>query len=531
MDGLFDDASAIELEGDEPDGIAVGIDLGTTNSVVAAVANGKVTVITDASGRSLHPSVVAFLPNGQRLVGAAARARRVIDPNNTIFSAKRIIGQPFRTDEVQAALRHLPYQVVEGANQEPLIKTRAGEMSPIHVATTVLSYLRQLAAAQLGGEITHCVVTVPANFSEGQREATRRAAEAAGMQVLRILNEPTAAALAYGQKRQMHQRIAVFDLGGGTFDVTVLAVREDLYEVIATGGDPFLGGDDIDQAIASHLAQQFLQEHRVDLNTNPQARARLLMAAEQIKMKLSKQESVRGTLNEMAHGPGGVALGLKFEIDRSLINTLMTPIVENALDMTGTVLEFADIQPQHIDEVILVGGATRAPLIRERVGQYFGSKPRADISPMQVVAAGAALQAHALFSPGDAAASVGLLMDMTSHSLGIATAGGYVEKLITKNTTIPAEKTRTFTPAKDFQEAVKLRVCQGEDRQFDKNTLVGELILDNLPRVRRGDMKLEVSFLIDADGQLQVSAKDTASGKETRATLRVVGMSAAASAA
>ncbi len=525
LDDLFDEKSGLK-EWDAPEGAVVGIDLGTTNSVVAAVVDGKVRVITDAKKHHLHPSVVAFKPNGKRDVGVTARMRRVIDPRNTIFSAKRIIGQSFRSPGVQSALRHLPYEVFEGANQEPMVRTRAGQFSVVNISTMVLEYLKQLATKQLGKPVTHCVITVPANFSEGQREATRRAASAAGMQVLRILNEPTAAALAYGQKRQLHQRIAVFDFGGGTFDMTVLAVREDIYEVVATGGDPFLGGDDMDHAIAQHLGRQFLEEHRVDLGEDPSARACLLIAAEQIKMKLSKDQSVGGTLNELAYGEGGKPLALKFHVDRNMFNMLVEPIVERSLDLVRYVLEDAEIRPEHIDEVILVGGATRVPLVRDRVAQFFGARPRGDINPMEVVAAGAALQAHALFAPPDeATASVGLLMDVTSHSLGIATAGGYVETLIAKNTTIPAEKTRLFTPARDFQEAVKLRVCQGEEKQFAENTQVGELVLDGLPRVRRGDMKLEVSFLIDADGLLQVSAKDTASGQTARATLRVVGVS------
>jgi len=528
LDGLFDHEKSGLKQWDAPDGVVVGIDLGTTNSVIAAIVDAKVRIITDDKKHHLHPSVVAFKPNNQIDVGVPARMRRVIDPRNTVFSAKRIIGQSFRSQGVQSALRNLPYEVFEGDNQEPMVKTRAGAFSVVQISTMVLAYLRNLATKQLGKPVTHCVITVPANFSEGQREATRRAAAGAGMQVLRILNEPTAAALAYGQKRQLHQRIAVFDFGGGTFDMTVLAVREDLYEVVATGGDPFLGGDDMDHAVAEHLARQFLQEHRVDLNADPSAKACLLIAAEQIKMKLSKENSVRGTLKELAYGEGGKPLALTFDIDRGMFNMLIAPIVDRSLDLVRYVLEDAEIRPEHIDEIILVGGSTRVPLVRERVNQFFGSKPRGDINPMEVVAAGAALQAHALFAPPDESmASIGLLMDVTSHSLSIATAGGYVEQLIPKNTTIPAEKTRMFTPARDFQEAVKLKVCQGEEKTYDANTPVGELVLDGLPKVRRGDMKLEVSFLIDADGLLQISAKDVATGQTARATLSVVGVGAA----
>ncbi|MEM9490990.1 MAG: Hsp70 family protein, partial [Myxococcota bacterium] len=262
--------------GNDALGAVIGIDLGTTNSVISAVVQGSVRILVDADGNQLHPSAVSFMPTGERLVGHRARARRVIDPDNTIVSAKRIIGRAFRSPEIQKAIGQLPYDVVEGANQEPLVKTRVGDLSVVDIAATVLIFLRQLAENQLKRPVSHCVVTVPANFSDSQREATRQAAQRAGMTVLRILNEPTAAALAYGQNRQIHQRIAVFDLGGGTFDLTLLAVRGDLYEVLATGGDPFLGGDDMDHRIAELLAEQFLRQHRIDLRDASDSRARLL---------------------------------------------------------------------------------------------------------------------------------------------------------------------------------------------------------------------------------------------------------------
>jgi molecular chaperone DnaK len=506
-----------------PEPIAIGIDLGTTNSVVAALAGGRVKVIPDADGRPLHPSVVAFLPDGTRAMGRAARARRLIDPANTVFSAKRIIGQPFSSDRVQEALAHLPYRVVGGDNQEPIVVTRGGRHQVAEVSSFILGDLKALAEAQLGAPVAACVVTVPANFSDGQREATRQAAEQAGMQVLRILNEPTAAALAYGMRGAINQRVVVFDLGGGTFDCTALAIRDGLYEVLATGGDPYLGGDDIDQGIAEDLAMDFLHTHRLDPRTDPNAMGKLLMAAEQVKIRLSEHMEVEGTLKELAYGIGGAPLSLPFKYTRGQLERHVRPLVERALALTEQVLAEASITPQIIDEVLLVGGATRVPVVREAVAAVFGRRPRVDIDPMQVVAVGAAYQAHALTRP-DSGHQVGLLMDVTSHALGIATAGGYSEVLIPKNTPIPAEGSRTFATAADDQTLVKLRVCQGSERRFDANNPIGELVLSGLPAAPRGKVQVEVSFLIDADGILQVSARDLVSGNAARATLTVLGV-------
>jgi molecular chaperone DnaK len=522
LDEIFEAGATQE----ESDGAVVGIDLGTTNSVVACIQNGEVVVIANEQGHRLHPSVVAFKPNGERVVGLAARLRRIIDPINTIFSAKRIIGQSFRAPAVQEALRHLPYRVEEGQNQESIVVTRAGRFTVPQISSIVLARLKEVAEKHLGQPIKYCVVTVPANFSDGQREATRQAAELAGMEVLRILNEPTAAALAYGQNRKLHQRIAIFDLGGGTFDLTLLAVREDLYEVIATGGDAFLGGDDMDRALANDLAMRCLEQHRVDPRTDAEAMAKLLIASEQIKMKLSKEQVVEGTLNELAYGEGGVALSLKFNVTRQQFESLIAPLVDRAIVKAEEVLAEAGVSADRVDEVLLVGGATRVPLVRERVAQQFGAASKAQINPMEVVAAGAALHGHALFTPaGESQTSVGLLMDVTSHALGIATAGGYAEFIIDKNTPIPAEGTRVFTTANDQQTEVEIRVCQGQERRFDSNVPVGELRLDGLRPARRGDIRVEVSFLIDANGILQVAAKDLETGRDERATLSLIGIS------
>ncbi len=507
------------------EGAVVGIDLGTTNSVIATVIDGRVQALADESGSSLHPSVVAFLPTGDRLIGPAAVARRAIDPANTIFSAKRLIGQPYRAPAVQEVLAHLPYRVEEGPDQESIIVTRAGKLRVPEISGLVLAHLRELAQRRLGTPVNHCVITVPANFSDGQREATRQAAGYAGMEVLRVLNEPTAAALAYGHERKLHQRVAIFDFGGGTFDLTLLAVREDLYEVVATGGDPFLGGDDMDQVLARRLARMVLERHRSDPTSDPSTFARLLMAAEQIKIRLSRDEIVQGTLTEVGFGPGGQPLSLDFRIVRDELDILVAGVVERALAAAARVMAEAQVDPSAVDEVILVGGATRVPLVRKRVTQQFGRAPLGGINPMEVVACGAALHAHGLFAPpGTRAAEVGLLLDVTSHSLGVATAGGYADVLVAKNTGIPAERSRIFSTAQDNQQVVVLRVCQGESRRFDENQLLGELRLTGLRAAPRGVLKIEVTFLIDADGILQVSARDIETGRAEAATLKVLGV-------
>lgn len=552
LDEFFEEEEA-SASGTET--IAVGIDLGTTNTVVAhSDERGPQALLSD-DGRVLHPSVVAFLPNGETQVGVQAKARRLIDPANTIFSAKRIIGQPFSSPRLQETIANLPYEVVEGDKHEPIVRTRAGDFSIPEISSRIVEHARDIASQSRLKPTTHCVVTVPANFNDAQREATRRAAVGAGLEVLRILNEPTAAALAYGHGRALNSRVVVFDMGGGTFDLSVLAVRRGLYEVLATGGDPFLGGDDMDYAIADELARRFLAEHRVDPRTDPRALANLLLCAEEVKMKLSAQDRAQAVLLGLAHGKKGKPLGLETEITRAEFEDLVSPIVERALFCAESVLADADILPQAVDEVLLVGGATHVPLVKKRVSELFGRPAQGDIDPMQVVALGAAVHAQTLFAPetiravparprstgvsgeprelperdipgsGMPESGVSLLLDVTSHPVAIAVAGGYAEVLLEKNTPIPAEASRVFSTAHDNQEHVTLRVCQGDDRQFDKNELLGELTLDGLRPARRGDVKIEVIFLVNADGILQVSARDTQTGAATSANLSLFGLS------
>jgi len=506
--------------------VTIGIDLGTTNSVIAIARDGGVEVIADAKGHRLHPSVVAFKPSGEIAVGLAAKLRRVVDPRNTIFSAKRLIGQPFRSPGVQSALPHLPYRVEEGPDQESMIVTRAGKRSVVDVSALILTHLREIAEARIGAPVAQCVITVPANFSDGQREATRKAGEAAGLHVLRVLNEPTAAALAFGTGKTVNQRVVVFDMGGGTFDVTLLAVREGWFEVLATGGDPFLGGDDMDLLVAELLAQEFLRQHRVDLRTHPDVFALLRIAGEQIKAKLSTEDEVDGTLKELAYGVGGAQLSLDFRVTRAQLEAAITPLVERAIVTCENVLAEAGVMADHVDEIILVGGATRMPLVRRRVAEHFGREPRADINPMEVVAEGAALQARMLSAAPEVQLAAPVLIDVTPHALGLAIAGAYTDVLIDKNQAVPAERTRVFTTARDGQREVVIKICQGAEKQFAANALLGEVRLDGLTPGPRGSLKIEVTFLVDADGILQVFAKDVATGRSERASLRVLGVGA-----
>jgi molecular chaperone DnaK len=518
---------------DQP--LAVGIDLGTTNSVVAAIVDGELQVVRDREGRALVPSVVAFAPNGKTLVGRKARERILIDGLNTIFSAKRIIGRPFSAADTQAIINHLPYTVVSGENEEPLIQTRAGPQSAIDISSRVLAHLRSGAEHAFGRKVSACVVTVPANFTDGQREATHRAAEAAGMQVLRILNEPTAAACALGFQGSENKKVVVFDMGGGTFDATVLHVHDNIFEVLATGGEPYLGGDDFDRAVADLLVRRFLAEHRIDLNADPELRARVLDAARQIKSTLSDEEVATGTIPGIVHGEGTVPLDLNYRVTRQEFELLIRPFVEYAVETTTKVLQEADLTPTQLDEVALVGGSTFVPAIRRRVSNFFGRHLRGDVNPMEAVAVGAALQAHKLHAAGRPVAASGpddltnsaLLMDVTSHAFGIATVGDNVQILIPKNTTIPCEGSSEFSTVKDNQTQVNIRVCQGDQEHFSDAAPLGEVRLTGLRPAPRGETRVAVEFLVDANGILQVSARDLDTGRQAQATLSVLGINTA----
>ena len=502
----------------------IGIDLGTTNSVVATFRQGKVEVIPDSEGRVLHPSVVAFEPSGQALVGHAARARRHIDPFNTIFSAKRLIGQSIRNPVVRLAMGVLPYRCSEGPNEQALIEVRGRQYTVPEISAFVLRYLKQLAERHLQAKVRRAVVTVPANFTDAQRQATKHAGELAGLEILRVLNEPTAAALAYGFGRALDARIAIYDLGGGTFDVTVLQIYDKVFEVLATGGDSFLGGDDFDKALLDRVSGQFLTKHNIDLRDDPAAWSRLRAACEQIKCRLSTDETVAGTVHDLAVGRDGEPLSLDFSVARNEFEELIAPYVDRSITACREVLAASGMDADRLTDLILVGGSTRTPLVRDRIAESFARVPHSRINPDETVAYGAALQAEALVRGGlDPGKFYSLLLDVCPRGLGIAVVGGFNETIVSKNTPVPVERVRKFSTSHDGQREVVIQVSQGEDRVFSANEKLGKLSLTGLEPKPRGHTVIEVTFTIDANAILNVRAKDVATGKQTQAKMEVFG--------
>jgi molecular chaperone DnaK len=501
----------------------VGIDLGTSNSVVAVIEGQQAHVIPDAEGRRVHPSVVSFHPNGSVLVGEEAVRRRAIDPANTIYSAKRFVGRTFLAGPVQAAIKRAAFKIVEGPNQHPVIVTRGQTYTIPEILAFVLRYLRDLASAYTGDEISRAVITVPANFDDAQREATRDAGQIAGFDVLRIVNEPTAAALAYGYGQGMDARIAVYDFGGGTFDTTILQIDDKVFEVLSTAGDPYLGGDDIDDRVIGHMVSIFLEQNRVDLSMNLPVLARLRQVAESIKCQLSSRPKALVQVQEVATGADGQPLHLSFSITRDQLNQMARDLVQRSFLICDEALKLSGLTVTQIDEVVLVGGTTKMPLVRDGVLGYFGREPRADINPDEVVAVGAAIQAAALASTPDQAAAGSVLLDVTPRALGLAVVGGYTDFIIERNAQIPVEEVRRFTTSQDNQVVVRIQVCQGESIHFGENQPLGELVLDGLRAAPRGEVEVEVTFEINTDGILRVRARDLETELEQHAQIQVLG--------
>ena len=607
----------------------VGIDLGTSNTVVAHATASGAQVLADSSGYKIHPSVVSFHPSGGVVVGAAAKQRKVIDPKNTIFSVKRLIGRAFASPEVQTARKRMPYTIKQGANQLPLISTRGGEFAVPEISAIVLDHIKRVASEALGADVSRAVVTVPASFNDAQRSATATAGSIAGLDVVRVLNEPTAAALAYGHTRNLRETIAVYDFGGGTFDITILKLDEDVYEVLGTAGDSFLGGDDLDERIVDRMVEKCLADHRVDLRTHEVSMMRMRAVAEQTKIELSRRQRAVVKIDEIAYGAAGKPLDLQIEIKRDELVKYIDDIVARTFSVCDEALRLAELTVDHIDDVILVGGTTKIPYVRDQVGKFFAKAPRSDVNPEDAVATGAALQAFALeatldeddlelapptprprqpskpppilgraspkakpqlaettlddidfdlpaptassiddidfdlprpkpkasppppppspattlpgfaaapfappvqkgFAPPPAAAApviagTPVVMDVTPHTLGIATVAGFCEELIRRNSRVPTEKRRLFTTSRDGQDSVRIIVCQGESRRLHENVVIGELRLESLPPRPRGETSIEVTFHLDANGILQVRARDAHTNKEQRVSLAVVG--------
>ncbi len=486
----------------------IGIDLGTTNSVVSIMEGGEVKVIANQDGNRLTPSVVAFTDKGDRLVGDPAKRQAVTNPKNTIYSIKRFMGR--RHSEVESEEKIVPYKVVGGPSEYVKVEVHGKSYTPPEISAMVLRKLKEAAEAYLGHTVTRAVVTVPAYFNDAQRQATKDAGDIAGLKVERIINEPTAAALAYGLQTKKNEKIAVFDLGGGTFDISVLEVEDDVIEVLSTNGDTHLGGDDFDNRLVQFVSDKFQQENGIDLRKDAMALQRLREAAEKAKKELSTQQSTDINLPFITADSSG-AKHLQLTISRAEFERLIDDLVERCRNPVESALRDAKLKPEQIDEVVLVGGSTRVPKVQEFVKKLFkGKEPHRGVNPDEVVSIGAAIQGAII--TGDVKDMV--LFDVTPLSLGIETEGGILTVLVERNTTIPVTKKETFSTAADGQTAVTVSVYQGERPMARDNRLLSQFNLDGIPPAPRGVPKVEVSFDIDVNGILSVKAKDTGSGKE-----------------
>ena len=492
----------------------IGIDLGTTNSCVAVLDGDNAKVLENSEGARTTPSIVAFTAEKDVLVGQSAKRQAVTNPTNTVFATKRLIGRKFTDDVVQKDVSMVPYKILAADNGDAWVEAQDKKMAPPEIAARILMKLKKDAEAYLGEEVTEAVITVPAYFNDSQRQATKDAGKIAGLEVKRIINEPTAAALAYGMDKKSGDRtVAVYDLGGGTFDVSIIEIAEidgeHQFEVLSTNGDTFLGGEDFDLRIIDFLAEEFKKENSVDLHNDPLALQRLKEAAEKAKIELSSNQQTDVNLPYITADASGPK-HLNVKLTRAKLESLVADLVERTVEPCETALKDAGLSASDVDDVILVGGQTRMPKVQEAVAELFGKEPRKDVNPDEAVAVGAAIQAGVL--AGDVKDV--LLLDVTPLSLGIETMGGVMTKLIEKNTTIPTKASQTFSTAEDNQTAVTIHVLQGEREMSSGNKSLGRFDLQDIPPARRGTPQIEVSFDIDANGILNVSAKDKATGKE-----------------
>jgi molecular chaperone DnaK len=495
----------------------IGIDLGTTNSCVAVLEGISATVIANRGGYKTTPSVVAMSETGKRLVGHIAKRQGVTNAENTAYAVKRLIGRPWTSPAVQAVKAAVPYGLVEGPHQDVRIKLRDQLLSPPEVSAYVLQEMRAIAEEFLGQTISKAVVTVPAYFNDGQRQATKDAGHIAGLDVIRIINEPTAAALAYGFGRDVEGKIAVFDLGGGTFDVSLLDINNGVFEVVATAGDTFLGGEDYDKRLVDWLVQGFAKEHKVDLRSDTMALQRLKDAAEKAKCELSSVRETEINLPFIISTGKNQAYHLHRVVTRGKLEELTLDLTERTIQICRLTMEDAGIKPKDLAEVVLVGGMTRMPKVQELVAEFFAREPCKGVHPDEVVAMGAAIQGAALIDA--AAAPDMLLLDVTPHSLGIMVAGGYFHRLIDRNTTVPTSKSHVFTTVRDDQTSVKIVVFQGEADRAEENELLGEFVLSGLRKAPKGEVEVDVTFEISADGIVGVAAQDLETGTEQHITV------------
>ncbi len=494
----------------------IGIDLGTTNSCVAIVEGGTPVVLPNKGGYKTTPSVVAISENGKRLVGHIAKRQSITNATNTVYASKRLIGRRWKSPAVRTMVETMPYTIVEGSNNDPRIKLRDRVYTVPEISSIILQEMKLISEEYTGEKIEKAVITVPAYFNDAQRQATKDAGRIAGLDVVRIINEPTAAALAYGFGREGDRTIAVYDLGGGTFDISVLSISNGVFEVLATAGDTFLGGEDFDgRIVMDWLVLEFAREHQIDLRRDKMALQRLRDAAEKAKCELSSARETEINLPFIISTGGSDALHLQKTLTRDRLEELTIDLVDRTVKICKKAVEEAGIGLKDIDDVILVGGQTRMPIVQAKVKEFFGKEPLKGVHPDEVVALGAAIQGMALMEDSQHV----LLLDVTPHSLGIMIVGGFFSVLIPQNTTVPTSKSHIFTTVKDNQTSVKILVLQGESDRAEENELLGEFILTGLRPAPRGEVEIEVTFEINADGIVSVSAKDLETGQQQAITV------------